>query len=139
MKRIWNEKNITKALKNLPKASAKDVVFNRVWFKIEDKLAAQNKPLVIWRPWVHPIRWVAAAACFCFVFTGILYHQDSVDKTELANYVMSVSDPAADVTSDWGIVKVSSLLLEPPAASIKGVLTDEDNNKGTLSNDALFL
>lgn len=127
----------------MPKASAKDTVFDHVWFKIEDKLAARNKPLlgpVIWRPWVHPIRWVAAAACLCVAFTGGLYHQDSVDKTELANYVLSVSNPAADVSSDWGIVKVSSLLLEPPASSIHGIVADEDNNsKGSLSNDALFL
>ncbi len=117
MRRIWKDEDITKALKNMAKTSTEEAVFERAWFKIEDKLTARKKHVwdhFVWRPLGHPVRWVALAACLCLSLTGIFYYQNSVEQTEMASYLISVSNPTANVTREQlGFVKVPVLLTEP--------------------------
>jgi hypothetical protein len=114
MKNTWNDQDITKALKKMaetkPQAS-----FDHVWFKIEEKLEARHHHAwnnIVWKPWGHPVRWVMAAACLCVAFTGVTYHQNVVDQTDMGSYLMSVANPTENVTKDLGVTKVSILLTD---------------------------
>lgn len=138
MKREWQEEDITKALKNLARTEPARSAYDHAWFKIEDKIARRQKhllPSVVWRPWGHPIRWVAAAACLCVAFSGLLYHQDSVDQTELGGYLINVSNTPESVTSDPGLVHVSVLLSEPSSSLDMTV----ENHADPLAADEIFL
>jgi hypothetical protein len=141
MKSLWKDENITEALKEMAKAAPEEVVFDRVWFKIEDRLAAPKKRFwnhIIWRPWGHPVRWVAAAACFCLTLTGTFYHLDTNDKNDMVSYMMSVSNAGANVTRDSGLVNVSVLLSEP-STSTAGLLTNDDDHSDVLAGDEILL
>ena len=115
MRHTLKEQDITKALQKMAKASPEPEVFERTWFKIEEKIASSGKHFwseIIWRPWGHPVRWVAAMACLAVAFTGFLYNRSIVDQQEMASYVISVSSPE-NITKDLGMVKVSKLLSDP--------------------------
>ncbi len=115
MRHTLKEQDITKALQKMAKASPEPEVFERTWFKIEEKIASRGKHFwseIIWRPWGHPVRWVAAMACLAVAFTGFLYNRSIVDQQEMASYVISVSSPE-NITKDLGMVKVSKLLSDP--------------------------
>ena len=44
MKKNWKDEDIDKGLEDKwPKATPEEIVFDRVWFKIEDRLAAPKK------------------------------------------------------------------------------------------------
>ena len=115
MRHTLKEQDITKALQKMAKASPEPEVFERTWFKIEEKIASRGKHFwseIIWRPLGHPVRWVAAMACLAVAFTGFLYNRSIVDQQEMASYVISVSSPE-NITKDLGMVKVSKLLSDP--------------------------
>jgi hypothetical protein len=115
MKNTWNDADITKALKKMGESSKPQASFDQTWFKIEERLEARKNHFwnhFIWKPWGHPVRWVMATACLCIVYTGINYHQNSVDQTEMGSYLISVANPTANVTKDLGVAKVSVLLSE---------------------------
>ena len=67
----------------------------------------------VWKPWSHPVRWVLVTACLCVTSAGVVYHQNSVDQSETAAYMLSVANPVANVSKELGVVKVSVLLSEP--------------------------
>ncbi len=139
MKSSWKDENITKALKKMAKATPEDVVFDRVWFKIEDRLTVPKKHFwnhIIWRPWGHPVRWVAMAACLCFAFTGTLYHFNNVDETEMGSYLINISNPIENISQDQNVVKVSTLLSEPSTSAPD--MSDEVKID-SLSSDEIFL
>lgn len=118
MRHAWKEQDINKALVKMGKASPEPEVFERAWFKIEEKAASRGNHFwtsIVWRPWGHPVRWVAAMACLAVAFTGFLYNRSIVDQQEMGSYVMSVSNPTENITKDLGMVKVSKLLSEPSA------------------------
>ena len=141
MKSLWKDENITKALKKMAKAAPEEMVFNRVWFKIEDRLTVPKRHFwsrIVWRPWSHPVRWVAMAACLCVGFTGTFYHLDTNDKNDMVSYMMSVSNAGANVTRDSGLVNVSVLLSEP-STSTAGLLTNDDDHSDVLAGDEILL
>ncbi len=138
MRPVWKDEDIAKALRKMGKSGPDAAVSERVWFKLEDRILSRRKHFsFVWRPWVHPVRWVAAAACLCMTFTGVLYHQDSVDKNDLAAFLMTVSDPAVNVTRDPGVVHVSVLMSEP-ADKAPDVLKDQ-GRIDPLGDDEIFL
>jgi hypothetical protein len=115
MRNIWNDEDITKALKKMAEAPQTKPNFDQTWFKIEERLEARKNHIwnhITWKPWGHPVRWVAAAACLCVLYSGVAYHQYSVDQSEMGGYLMSVADPTANVAKELGVEKVSVLLSE---------------------------
>src|SRR5579859_6287629 len=112
----WKEQDINKALRKMAKAPPEPEFFERVWFKLEEKITSRQQPFwgsIVWKPWGHPVRWVAAMACLTLAFTGFLYNRSIVDQQEMASYVITVSNPTENLTKDLGVVKVSKLLSEP--------------------------
>ena len=115
MGQVWKDEDITKALHKSAGAGSKEV-YDRAWSRIEGKLALRSGHVgshLTWKPWGHPVRWVALAACLCVSVTGVFYHKNSVEQSEIASYVITVSDPTANVSQDAGLVKVSALFSEP--------------------------
>jgi hypothetical protein len=115
MGHIWKDEDITKALRKAAHAGPAEA-YDRVWFKIEDKLASRGSRAwshLTWKPWGHPVRWVALAACLCVSVSGVFYHKNSVEQSEIASYVITVADPTANVSQDAGMMRVSTLLSEP--------------------------
>jgi negative regulator of sigma E activity len=138
MKHIWKDEDITKILKEMAKAVPEKTVFQRVWFKVEERLDSRRyHSHMVWHPWLHPVRWVAAAACLCLAFTGVLYQHDIADKNDMAAYLMSAPDPVATVTVDPGMVHVSVLISEP-ANKAPDVFRDQ-NPFNPLAGDEIFL
>jgi hypothetical protein len=141
MRHIWKEQDITKALKQMAKTHPDEVVFERAWFKLEDRLNSRKKHFwqgFVWKPWSHPVRWLAAA-CLCLGFTGILYNQASnSDYSDTASYLMSVSNLTANLTHDSGVVNVS-VLLSGPSNSVVDLLKADDESKDILSGDEILL
>jgi hypothetical protein len=141
MKSGWSDEDITKALKKAGKSKVDEAVFERVWVKLEDKLTGRERRYwerFVWRPWGHPVRWVLAA-CFCVVLTGVVRHQDSVDRAEIASYLISISDPAAEEPADQEIVRVSALLSEPSSMAGRDILSTEDDSEELGSGDGGLL
>ena len=72
MKRLWKTQDIEKALRQMAKANPPEGSFDRVWYKLEDRLGSRKVHSwrhIIWKPWGHPVRWVAVA-CLCLGLTG---------------------------------------------------------------------
>lgn len=139
MKTIWTDEDITKALKKMAEVSNSRPSFDQSWLKIEAKLTKRKNHSwnhLVWKPWGHPIRWVMAAACLCVVSTGIVYHQNSVDQSDMDSYLISVSNPTANVTKDLEIENVSVLLSEPssPVPEVK-----VDDHLEPIAADAILL
>ncbi len=121
----WTDEQITKALK----AAAKDPNVlpwsERAWDKIESRLAArQNRGF--WKqinPWGRPYRLALVATSFCAVMVGVFTYQQSAYQTDLASYMLNVTDPQVNVSEDYGVVKTSVLLSAEGAASAKDLGT----------------
>ncbi len=142
MRKILKDEDITKILKKMGKIPVDGITYDRVWFKLEERLEKREKSFldnVVWRPWGHPIRWVAAAACLLVTFTGVLYNQKIVEQADLAAYVETVSNPTANVTKDLGIVHVSALITEGPSPSVHEAFFSEGDHTDSLLNDELSL
>src|SRR5579863_1996384 len=142
MKKVWKVEDITKALKKMGKTPVDGMTYDRVWFKVEERLEKRERGFlghIVWRPWSHPIRWVAAAACSLIIFTGVTYNNYRLDQADLASYVETVSDPTANITKDLGIVHVSSLITEGPSPAVHEAFFSEGDHMDSLSNDELPL
>jgi hypothetical protein len=141
MKKIWKKQEIEKALRQMAKAAPEDGVFDRVWYKLEDRIHARNSHFwqhVIWKPWGHPVRWVAAA-CLCLTLSGTFYIQNlNNENKDMAEYLMAISNPAANVTHDLGIVNVSVLLSGPSTNGVE-LLKADDEHSNILPGDEIFL
>ena len=144
MRHAWKDEDITKVLGIMSKASTENVVFDRVWFKIEKRLspgAGQWRHSFVWRPWVHPVRWVAAVACLALVFSGAFYKQyqwSNEDRADLVCYMLSVSNPTANDANESDVIKVSTLMLETSNTATQDAFLDGDRND-SLTNNGLFL
>jgi|ERR1035441_7832354 hypothetical protein len=139
MKNKWNDENITKALKQIAKTKTDEIVFERVWFKIEDRLGTPKKGFwshVVWRPWGHPVRWVVMAAGLSLVLTGTIYHMNGVEDLEMGSYLIHISDPIDAISQDQDVVKVSTLLSEPSSSAPE--MSDEVKID-SLASDEIFL
>jgi len=135
----WKEQDITKALQKMAKASPGPELFERSWFKIEEKINSRGQGLfgsVVWRPWGHPVRWVAAMACLTVAFTGFIYDRTITDQQEMASYVIAVSSPNENINRDLGVVKVSKLLSDP---SVSLVDLSEDVHVDPAPEDQILL
>jgi len=116
----WTDEQITRALK----AAAQDPNVlpwsERAWDKIEARLRArQNRNF--WQslnPWGRPYRMALVATSFCAVMVGVFAYQQSADQTDLASYLLNVSDPRVNVPEDSGMVKTSVLLSSEGTASV---------------------
>lgn len=141
MKRLWKTQDIEKALRQMAKANPPEGSFDRVWYKLEDRLGSRKVHSwrhIIWKPWGHPVRWVAVA-CLCLGLTGVFYNgvSNSNDR-DAASFIMSVSNPTANVTHDLGMVNVSVLLSGPSTNRVE-VLKADDEHSDILSGDEIFL
>lgn len=134
MKKIWKTQDIGRALAQLGKMVPEEAVFDRAWYKIEDRINSRIHPQhIVWKPWGHPVRWIALAACFCVAVTGVLVQQQTNENNEVASFLVNVSDPMATITHDQNIVKVSALLSDSSSAvpdmsdevHIDSLVTDE--------------
>ena len=138
MKREWKEEDITKALKKMPKVHTDDEVFERAWFKIEQRLfpaGGQQRHLFVWRPWLHPVRWVVAA-CLCLALAAGLHYRSQLDQADLAVFIESIADPAEEVTADEEIVRASVLLTDQSSFStVETFLPDNEEWSQPLLGD----
>lgn len=141
MKRVWNDQEITKVLRQLTKAVPERTVFDRIWFNIEERLASRKKHLwkhIIWKPFSHPASWVAAA-CLCLAFTGTLYRQITINNNEeMAAYMMSVSTSTSNMPRDLGMVNVSVLLSGPSTSAVDFNKTDDEHSDILAGDDILL-
>ncbi len=141
MKRTMKERNILKTLRQMAKAAPGEDVFNRVWYKIEERIASRANAgrHIVWRPWGHPVRWVAAA-CLCLVLTGTLYHEVSIgDNQAVAEYLLSVSNPTVGVERDLGVVKLPILLTDPSTSAPNLLKETDDEHSNVLADDEILL
>ena len=142
MKYILKRTDIAKTLKQMGQAVPDEMVFDRVWFGIESRINAPKKSFWnhwIWKPWGHPVRWIAFAACFCAAVTGGFYYQnrvDRIDNDEVASYLVNISDPMGTISRDQNIVKVSALLSDP-APSMPDM--SDEVHIDSLASDEIFL
>jgi hypothetical protein len=141
MKRNMKIQDIDKTLKQMAKAVPEEAVFERVWYKLEDRIQSRTNHFwqhVIWKPWGHPVRWVAAA-CLCLTLSSTLYIQNmNKENKDMAEYLMSISNPAANVTRDLGVVNVSVLLSGPSANGLE-LMKADDEHSNILPGDEIFL
>ncbi len=142
MRTNWEDKDISKIFKDLAETGREGAWPERAWMHIENRLTESPKDFRehrVWRPWGHPIRWVVAA-CFLFVaFTGVYYQHDqtvTVEKTELASYLVCGLNPMENITRDQNGAKVSALLSEPSSAVPE---FSDDFHSETLAGDEIFL
>jgi len=142
MKTIWNDEDITRVLKESAQTRPDEAVFERAWFKIEDRLTASKRHFwshIVWKPWSHPVRWVAMAACLCLVLTGTISHFNTIgemENVEMGSYLMNISNPIDAISNDQNVVKVSTLLSEPSSAAPD--MSDEVKID-SLASDEIFL
>jgi hypothetical protein len=127
MTRKWTEEDITSALKKMSEVSLLKTSFDKTWVKIDEKLSARKNHFwnhIIWKPWNHPIRWVMVTACLCVASTGLVYHANSVDQSDMDSYLISISNPTENIGKDLGVANVSVLLSEP-SSSVSEVKVDD--------------
>jgi len=137
MKKNFKIQDIERALFQLKKDTPEEAVFERVWYKLEDRINSRTHPHhVIWKPWGHPVRWVALAACFCVAVTGAFVQQQTNENNEVASFLVNVSNPMATITRDQNIVKVSALLSDSPS-SVPDM--SDEVRIDSLASDEIFL
>lgn len=130
MQNIWNDGQIRKKLSEKNQGAGEEVVFDKVWRKVEDRLVSRKEPFrgpVLWKPWAHPGGWVAVAACLCVTLGGFQYQRNQADKNDLASCLITLSDPAAYEIRDAGELNVPVLLAEPSTPITDIFLSDEDH------------
>lgn len=137
MKQNFKIQDIERALIQMRKQAPEAPVFQRVWYKIEDRINSRTHPQhIVWKPWGHPVRWVALAACFCVAVTGVLVQQQTDENNEVASFLVNVSNPMATITHDQNIVKVSALLSDSPS-SVPDM--SDEVHIDSLATDEIFL
>ena len=131
------EQEIDRELRKLGGEEPHPAVFERSWMRIEERLSDRGaKFRWVWRPWGHPVRWVAVALCLCVVIVGYLYQGNAEDNNEIVSHLMNVSNPMASVSRDENLIKVPTLLTDSP--SLTPEMTD-DVKVGDLAADEIFL
>src|ERR1700677_887622 len=128
MANTWKDEQISHELKKMGQGSTENAVFERAMFRIETCLENRKKHFwnsITWRPWAHPGAWVAFAACLCLTVTGAFYHQNQADNADFDSYMITISNPTANVTHETdGIVEPILLSEETPAVSTDILLSD---------------
>jgi len=135
------ERQFDKELGRMGRLSPPNEVFNRVWFKVEDRLANRKKHFwnsIVWRPWAHPVGWVALSACLGVALTGVSYERNQADNNEMASYLLTISNPADYLAHDDNVVNVSKLLTEPSPV-ITAILSSDEEQVNVLPGDEIFL
>lgn len=141
MKRTKKERDIIKVLRQMADMAPGAGVFERIWYKIEERAASRANAgrHIVWRPWGHPVRWVAAA-CLCLALTGTLYHAVSADDNQaLAEYLLSISNPTAGVEHDLGVLKLPVLLTDPSTSASNLLKDADDEHSNVLAGDEILL
>ena len=133
MNQNWNEEEISKALKAKDGNPVPEMAFDRVWFRIEDAIEQKRKrsrEAGVWRPWNHPVGWLAAACCLMMLFGSVRYHQATAEQTEVLSYLKSIADPSADDMDEAEVIQVSALLSEPsPGNGMGSLISDEETDE----------
>jgi hypothetical protein len=138
MKPEWKDEDIARVLGEMGKARPGEAVLEQVGSRIRDRIESRtgHRRHLAWRPWGHPVRWVAAAFFLSLAFAGVFQHEEAVDANETASYLMSVSDPAEGIPGDLGLVHVSILLSGPAVGpGIKAA----DDHMDILAGDEILL
>ena len=115
----WTDEKITQALKSAAKEPNVLPWADRVWDKIEARVAARQQR-GFWKqinPWGRPYRLAMVATSFCAVLIGMAVYQQSVSQAELASYILNVSNPRVSVPEDLGAVKTPVFLSDAGAGS----------------------
>jgi hypothetical protein len=122
----WTEEKITRALKLMAKEPNVLPWADRAWDKIETRIAARQHRS-FWKqinPWGRPYRLALVATSFCAVLVGGAAYQQSAYQTELASYILNISDPRVTVPEDLGVVKIPVFLSD--AGSSEGTAANKD-------------
>jgi hypothetical protein len=140
MRSAWKDEDLSKAIRKMSKAPMENVVFDRVWFKIEQHLSPADRVRghsFVWRPWLHPVRWVMAA-CLCLALASGLHYRSLVDQADLAVFIESISNPAEEVTADDEDIQASVLLTDTSSfSSVDSFLPEnEDWSQPLLGDEA---
>ena len=134
----WKDQDLERVLRNLNKTEKDSQVSDRVWARIETRLAERTSSWLghkVWRPMGHPIRWVVAA-CFLFVaFGGVLYVNRGGDQADMNAYLLNISNPTENIAKDPGYVKVSSIISEAPNQEGAGILIGDEEHSGVQPNE----
>ncbi len=128
MRNPLDEKHINRLLRNGRLVTADNGDFEKVWFKIEDRLNDRKKHFWntwAWKPQAHPGSWAAMAACLCVILTGFQYQLQQADNRDLDSYLISISEPTTNLTREPDGINVTSLLDEPLTSASDVLLTDE--------------
>ncbi|HET9869071.1 MAG TPA: hypothetical protein VFR02_01055 [bacterium] len=126
----WTDAQVGRALKTLAREPNVLPWSERVWDRIESRLA-RRRPAAAWRPWSLPARLGLAGAGFAAVLCGLLVYQNSAGQAELASYLLKASDERIAVPEDLGFVKIPVLLSAPSSqalqrAAVPVLLGDEE-------------
>ena len=132
MKNLLEEEHLNRLLRNGSLATAENADFEKVWLRIEGRLTSRKKYFwnsLVWNPRAHPGSWAAMVACLCVLLTGFQYQRTQADNRDLASYLISISNPTANITREPDGINVTALLDEPSAAATDVLLSDEDRSE----------
>ncbi|HVZ81270.1 MAG TPA: hypothetical protein VHE12_10830 [bacterium] len=129
------ENQIEREIRKMGKIQSHPAVFERAWTRIEERLA-EPKTHWVWRPWGHPVRWVAMAACLFLALSAYFYQGNMDDNSEIATHLINVSNPMGAMVRDQNLIKVSTLLSD--SSPLTPAMTDEVQ-VDELASDAIFL
>jgi len=137
MRKTWKDEQISRELKKMGRVSAETALFDRVMFKIEDRIEKRQKHFwnsTTWRPWAHVGGWMAFATCFCVALTGVLYHQNKADNADMDSYMFAISNPTVSETHEMDGIKVPFLLTDEPHAETTNILLSDEDHSDILSD-----
>jgi hypothetical protein len=137
MRSTWKNEQISRELKKMDPPSAENLLFDRVFFKIENRIEKRQKHFwssLAWKPWAHAGGWMALAACFCVTITGVLYQQNKADNADMDSYMFTISNPTANVSQDMDGIKVPILLTDEPHAETTNILLSDEDHSDILSD-----
>jgi hypothetical protein len=133
----WKDEQISRELKKMEQLSAENLLFERVFFKIENRIENRQKHFwssITWRPWAHVGGWMAFAACFCLTVTGVLYQQNKADNADMDTYMFTISNPTVNVNHEMDGIKVPFLLTDEPHAETTNILLSDEDHSDILSD-----
>lgn len=138
MKNEWNDQDLARVLKNLKESETDSQVADRVWARIESRLAERASSWLdhkVWKPMGHPIRWVVAASFLFVAFGGVFYQHQMGDQADMNAYLLNISNPTENIAKDPGYVKVSSIISEAPNQEGAGILIGDEEHTGVQPNE----
>jgi negative regulator of sigma E activity len=136
MRKRWKEKEINQAFKKMITQPTETPAFDKTWFKIEKRLNKRKKHFLnfTWKPWAHPVGWVAVAACCSVSLTTVLYQQKQADNADLDSYMITISNPMANVNHEMDGIKVPILLTDEPHGETTNILLSDEDHSDILSD-----